>query len=267
MVSMKKLIILASFCLLLSACEKPNNCDDNVVSTSGDQSSQDSITGGSNCPAPTPTPSPEDPAPTPEDPSPSPEEPAPTPEDPSPSPEDPAPTPDTEVSLPREVYLFDAQVKFTNFDLDDQDKVNKAIEIIKTVVRSEEFRDRIVNFTYQGKKQFVDNKGLSNEQIYQILLDGKEDLLPVVDNEMDLDLELYYSWRSTVGYTYPNTLRIWMNTKFFNYYTPAEVAGNVFHEWTHKLGFDHASSYSTSRDSSVPYAIGYLMEELGKKHE
>ena len=84
---------------------------------------------------------------------------------------------------------------------------------------------------------------------------------------MDLDLELYYSIRSTVGYTYADGLRIWMNTKFFDSYSPAEVAGNVFHEWTHKLGFTHASNYSLSRDSSVPYALGYLVEELGKQYE
>jgi hypothetical protein len=84
---------------------------------------------------------------------------------------------------------------------------------------------------------------------------------------MDLELELYYSSRNTVGYTYPSGLKIWMNTKYFDVYTPAEVAGNVFHEWTHKLGFGHDSRYSVSRNSSVPYALGYIMEELGKKFE
>jgi hypothetical protein len=56
-------------------------------------------------------------------------------------------------------------------------------------------------------------------------------------------------------------------TEYGMVYTPAEVAGNVFHEWTHKLGFGHDSRYSVSRNSSVPYALGYIMEELGKKFE
>ena len=84
---------------------------------------------------------------------------------------------------------------------------------------------------------------------------------------MDFELELYYASRNTIGYTYPDVLRIWMNTKYFDSYTPSEVAGNVFHEWTHKLGFEHATTHSVSRDSSVPYAIGYLIKELGKEYE
>jgi hypothetical protein len=179
----------------------------------------------------------------------------------------PDPTPDPGEDVPNEALTFDAQIDLFNFDPDQEAKLFKAIEIIKKVVASSEFRDRVLNFTFKGKKQFNDNKGLSNEQIYLVLLDGKEDLRPEVDNEMDLELELYYSWTSTVGYTTPGQMKIFMNTKFFNPFTSSEVAGNVFHEWTHKLGFEHASSYSVERDSSVPYAIGYIIEELGKKFE
>jgi hypothetical protein len=84
---------------------------------------------------------------------------------------------------------------------------------------------------------------------------------------MDLELELYYSWTSTVGYTTPGEMKIYLNTKFYNPFTPSEVAGNVFHEWTHKLGFEHATTYSAERDSTVPYAIGYLIRDLGKQYE
>lgn len=165
--------------------------------------------------------------------------------------------------VPSEAHLFNANVSLTNFSESQEDKVLRAIEMIKKVMKTKDFKERVYNFTYNGKRQFVDNKGLTNEQIYQILIDGAETLIPEVDNEMDLDLELYTSnFTSTVGYTYPNVLRIWMNTKYFNSYSVAQVAGNVFHEWTHKLGFDHASSYSKSRDSSVPYGLGYLMVEL-----
>ncbi|WP_408096113.1 hypothetical protein ACJVC5_13825 [Peredibacter sp. HCB2-198] len=185
---------------------------------------------------------------------------------PDPEPEIPEPDPDLG-ELPHEALIFETRADLTNFTVEDEEKVQKAFEIIKKVVGSEEFRSRVIHFTYQGKKQFVDNKGMTNAEIYQAVLDGREDLKPEVDHEMDLELELYYSWRNTVGYTTPNALRIYMNTKFFNPYTPAQVAGNVFHEWTHKLGFDHDTNYSVSRDSSVPYALGYLMEELGKQYE
>lgn len=183
---------------------------------------------------------------------------------PTPTP-DPDPTiPEPDVDVPVEASLFDTSTQFTNFSAADQEKVNKALKIIKTVIRTSEFRDRVINFAYQGANRYVDSNK-SPEEIYQSLLDGAETLKPEVNHVMDLNLELYYSLTSTVGYTYPDVLKIWMNTKYFNSYTAAEVAGNIFHEWTHKLGYDHASSYSVSRDSSVPYALGYLMEELGAK--
>jgi hypothetical protein len=162
---------------------------------------------------------------------------------------------------------LEVQVTYSNFDSQDEQKVEKALEIIKKVVASEEFKERVINFEYKGQKSFVDNGGLTNEQIYLAILEGKENLKPEADHEMDLELELYYSWKNTVGYTYPDELTIYMNRKFFNRYSPAEVAGNIFHEWTHKLGFEHAFRYSVSRDSSVPYALGYLMEELGRQYE
>jgi hypothetical protein len=83
---------------------------------------------------------------------------------------------------------------------------------------------------------------------------------------MDVELELYQNTSNTIGYTYPHTSRIWMNSKYFNKYTPVQVADNLFHEWLHKLGFDHAIKYTLRRNYSVPYAIGYLMEELAHKH-
>lgn len=161
--------------------------------------------------------------------------------------------------------LFDASLVFTNFNQEDEDKVYSAISLIKKIIRTREFKDRVLNFIFNGKKQFNDNNGLTNQQIYDLILSGREELVPEIDHEMDLDLELYYSWKSTVGYTTPDRMRIYLNTKYFNTFTPLKLAGNLFHEWTHKLGFNHSSTYSVERDSSVPYALGYMIEELGKK--
>lgn len=226
-----KAFLFLSFCLFLISCDPAQDCK---TPSTKDIKLEGSANSTAACPVPEPTP-------------------------------DPLPEPEGEV--PEEAYHFDASVKFMNFDTDQAKKVETAIDIIKKVIASAEFRTHVLNFTYNGKRTFVDNGGLTNEQIYLKLLKGAEKLLPEENYEMDLELELYYSSKSTVGYTYPNTVRIWMNTKFFNVFTPAQVAGNVFHEWTHKLGFDHASSYSVSRDSSVPYALGYLMRDLGKKYE
>lgn len=237
---MSKSIFILGLLMLLVSCEKkPEDCTplDKPLSTSVEAEDSAPETATTGCDTTT----------NPE-----------TPEDPTDDPTD---------EVPTEASNFQIDAQLTDFDANDEIKVNKAFTIIKKVIASAEFRTRVLDFTYNGSKRFVDNENFTNAQIYQKVLDGSEELKPGIDNQMDLDLELYYSSRSTVGYTYADGLRIWMNTKFFDAYTPCEVAGNVFHEWTHKLGFGHASSYSVSRDSSVPYALGYLVEELGKKYE
>lgn len=159
---------------------------------------------------------------------------------------------------------FDANIRFVNFTREQQDKMEQAIEIIKLVVATDEFRDRILNHTYNGAKTFVDNGGYTNAQIYQMILEGAEKLQPSRNNTMDAEVELYYANTNVVGYTYANSKRIWVNTKYFNAYTAAGVAHNLFHEWMHKLGFVHSSSWTSSREYSVPYAIGYLVGEIGE---
>lgn len=166
--------------------------------------------------------------------------------------------------LPYLAFSFGADVDFFDFSLTEEQKMNKAIEIIKLVVATEEFRSRVLNFTYNGKKEFVDNNGYTNSEIYQIILDGAERLQPAKNNTLDAEVELYYEASNIVGYTYQSSKRIWVNKKYFNTYTAAGVAHNLFHEWMHKLGFVHASSWSVSRDNSVPYALGYLVGEIGK---
>ncbi len=173
---------------------------------------------------------------------------------------------DTE-GTPNLALSFETNVTLVNFSATQEVKIEEAQELIKKVVASDEFRTRVLDHTYNGQKTFVDNNGLTNEQIYQLILEGAEELSPTKNNAMDVEVELYYNYfTSTIGYTYEDSKRIWMNSKFFNSYTATEVADNLFHEWVHKLGFTHASSYSTSRDYSVPYALGYLVEELAAKY-
>lgn len=167
---------------------------------------------------------------------------------------------------PEIAFCFDAQVHMINFPQEQEAKVHLAVDLIKKVVTSPEFKERIISHTFEGKRGFVDNKGLSNEEIYQIIIEGSETLKPGKNGRMDVELELYEHASRTIGYTYPHTSRIWMNTKYFNKYSPIQVADNLFHEWLHKLGFDHALKYTKSRNYSVPYAIGYLVEELASKY-
>ncbi len=170
--------------------------------------------------------------------------------------------------VPTEAFTFDTNVKLVSATSTQEDKILKAEDIIRKIIASEKFRTAVLNHSYNGKKTFVDNGGFTNEQIYSKMLAGSEILQPTRNNAMDIEVEFYTnSFTSTVGYTYPDTKRIYVNTKFFNSYTPGEVSHNLVHEWLHKLGFDHASSYSTSRDYSVPYGIGSIILKLSVDSE
>lgn len=175
---------------------------------------------------------------------------------------DPAPL-DSVSSVPTQALTFNVNIKLVNFTNSQEEKMLKAVELIKGLVASEEFRSKVLNHKYNGIKTYVDNRGMTNAQIYQRILDGNESLQNTKDNEMDVEVELYYANNTTVGYTYANSKRIWANTKYFNTYSVASVAANLMHEWLHKLGFTHAVSYSVSRDYSVPYGVGGIVRSLG----
>lgn len=154
-----------------------------------------------------------------------------------------------------------------NFASEQEQKISKAAELIRKVIASEEFKRRVLNHRFNGKLTYVDNNGLSNYQIYKKILAGRELMTNLGrNNTMDLEIELYTDPDSiTIGYTYPNIVRIYMNTKYFNTFLPFQVADNMMHEWLHKLGFDHDVQNTPERPHSVPYAIGYIVKDLARK--
>lgn len=149
-----------------------------------------------------------------------------------------------------------------DFSLEQENKMKDALKRLKVVINSAEFKNKVINHSYNGDKTFIDNNGLTNEEIYQKIMAASETLSPEEDHEIDIDITLYFANNSTVGYTYPNVNKIWVNRKFFSTYSLAKVAGNVAHEWTHKLGFDHDFQRTERRNFSVPYAVGSIIQEL-----
>jgi hypothetical protein len=161
-------------------------------------------------------------------------------------------------------YLAVKAMKINGFNGECLKKLEIAFSVMEEVVNSEEFKERVINFkNRQGQRKYASNKGLSNEQIYETFMEGREILQPDTPGEMNFYLRLYHNrWSRVIGYTSPNTNMISVNWKFFRNYRPNDVAGNLAHEWLHKLGFDHTSA---AEHDSVPYAIGYIVEELAAK--
>ena len=167
-------------------------------------------------------------------------------------------------SVPSQALNFKTNVTYMNLTSAQKTKYNKAIAIVKKVVATESFRTKVLNYKYNGIKQFANNGGKTNAQIYQSILDAAEKLKPIKNNTMDLGVKMYYASNSVVGYTSTSISYINVNTKFFNSYAANQVAGNLFHEWLHKIGYGHDSSSTSRRPYSVPYAIGYMIRDIGK---
>lgn len=161
-----------------------------------------------------------------------------------------------------------ADIHLRNFSLNsDRKKISAATSLLVEIMNSKEFKDRVLNFTFQGKKQFNKNQGKTNLEIYNHLMTGAEVLMPESQGIMNFDLTLYRSknpWSKVKGYTKPDTMRIWINKKFFreSSWKPADVAANMAHEWVHKMGYTHAFKFNSNRPYTVPYAIGYIIQDI-----
>lgn len=161
-------------------------------------------------------------------------------------------------------YLSVKGMKIEGFGEKSMDKLEKAFAALEQAVNSEEFKDRVINFkNSKGERSFASNKGLSNEEIYQIFMEGREVLQPETPGEMNFYLKLYNRpWSRVIGYTYGDINTIHINWRFFKNYHPHQVAANLAHEWTHKMGFDHKSA---KEHDSAPYAIGYIVGDIASR--
>lgn len=149
--------------------------------------------------------------------------------------------------------VFTVKIVDTNYSPAQKLKLREAEAILAKIFNSEEYKKEILT------RKFTNTNGLTNAEIYEKLFAGAEALLPAVNYQMDLTVEMYYSRKSTVGYTYPNSLKVMTNSRFHNSYSACEVASNLAHEFTHKMTFGHSSA----RDkSSLPYSHNDIVKSL-----
>lgn len=99
-------------------------------------------------------------------------------------------------------------------------------------------------------------------ELFNYLMSGATRLQPNQDNVINFYLDDYYKrFSSTVGYTYPDVNKIWVNTKYFDSFSNKYAGSNLAHEMMHKLGCDHDFNSTARR----PYSIPYLMNDIYEK--
>lgn len=141
-----------------------------------------------------------------------------------------------------------------------------AINLVEIIVNSQTFKERVIGYINSNQvRSYTRNEGLTNEEIYLRLMEGREVLDQNTPGEMNLYIQQYNRWWSKViGYTKIGQSKwMWVNWKFYKYFEASEMASNIVHEWLHLIGFYHDSA---SDHDSVPYAVGYITRELVQQY-
>lgn len=158
-----------------------------------------------------------------------------------------------------------------NFKLDELKKVCAAQQMLNRVLNNEKFREHVLKFTTEGlfrfhyRRTFLGkwiDKPYSNREVYEIITQNSDN-----DNQeikqVDLDLEMLPGGEvEQLGYTNPDTRKIYTYRNWFNNLSLGEYANHLAHEWCHQLGFNHASKPTEKTSHSVPFGIGKITEHL-----
>jgi len=165
-----------------------------------------------------------------------------------------------------------------------KEKLLRARELFEIVVNSIEFRQKVLSYkhvvsTYTGRlwwKKWTSREvigfretDLSNDAVYMAIMEGGESLSPEHDQEADISVTVATGSRGVIGWTNPHTPMQWISSWFINSsdVDSVEIAGNLSHEWMHKIGFDHAFNYYNGRNDTVPYAVGEMIVSLARQVE
>lgn len=163
-------------------------------------------------------------------------------------------------------------IKTKNYSDAQIQKIHRAVKIMKSVLNSKVFKYQVESFENKGVSGFSYKKNLfcnfekyNNDQVYHFIMHPNEKSNDAETLIIELCLILKnVENNSTMGYSLSEDEWIYTYEKIFESATDNELAGHFAHEWCHKIGFKH-SKYKwqdTNRDSSVPYAIGKLVETL-----
>lgn len=139
-----------------------------------------------------------------------------------------------------------------------------AIKHIPIVLHSQEFLDAL-------KDEIEASNGLDGELSEWKSKTAGQILAHMLLSDWHLTLATFYTWRSTVGYGYPNDPTIYLNTRFLSAYEIhelmdlMEIGSNLVHEDGHDLGFEHDSAATSRRPNSICYILNRAYERAFKK--
>ena len=184
--------------------------------------------------------------------------------------------------------MMTAHLRVKNLTAEERNKAQRSMAYAVEALSSPEFKNWVLGYewiqTYTTGRFWrrvthtkrmegfrynwlSDGAPLTRKALYDIVMRAKELKLGEADDEqVDVFLEIDRgSSRSVIGYTNPGTVWQWVYAWFFRSVNEAEAAGNIIHEWLHKIGFDHEFKDNGLRRYTFVYAAGDKVEEMVQK--
>jgi len=140
---------------------------------------------------------------------------------------------------------------------------------LNQVLNGPDFKEQILNFTYNGQGGFVQNNGMSNQQVYDYLMAGAEEYptQQPANGMADMFLSIYTPpwykmFSKALAFTSTDDPFLHIYKKYYNDASVADISNTLIHEWTHKMGFVHDYDPTARRPYSVPYGVGGIIENM-----
>lgn len=151
----------------------------------------------------------------------------------------------------------------------EEEKYRYALDLMIKAVNSSAFRKWFLSpetffepYPSSYNKWSINPNGPGRYEMYDEIMSGK-DLFGTKDGDIDIKVKRYYRWWSRVlGYTYMNSMLVYMNAKYILNREVAAIAGTIFHEYLHNCGFSHSSKWTSRRKDTLAYKTGYKVRDL-----
>lgn len=162
-------------------------------------------------------------------------------------------------------------VGLTAVDSDEEATMRRAIRIFEKVMNDTTFQRRLMDTSFVFDLPNDPMRNLSSKQIVDTLFSGREWYSNVSDNTADIiwicnQRKKRPLFSNTIGYGNENDSLINTYRWVMRTYKVENIVGNLAHEWSHKVGFDHQDDSHPERSKTVPYLFGNLVVIFAKKH-
>jgi hypothetical protein len=125
----------------------------------------------------------------------------------------------------------------------------------EAIVNGDELKKRILAYRFTSTDR-------SPADVIADMEAGSEILSPLPDSVWNWKVGFYTKWGSRViGWTNPKIDIVWINKPVWDKMDCPAIMANIVHEYLHKIRYGHKSAKD---HSSVPYAVGYMVEAIAR---